>query len=461
MSRQTRNLARFMIGAYLSIIAALVLIVGMAVWSAYRDLEVVRVTLLQTEVSRLHAQAVRTVAQLEAAIEHRGNQTDLALAGSEGWFDRHTQAIFPRDGQEMYSAVVDRSGRIVLHTDPTRVGEKLSRHWYEQVVPEAGKDVVFTRAAPLTGGVRAYDLRLNIDRGEEEVGELHVGFDANWFDQWVNQTRSDVLAHRLPLLIGTLVVVGLASVSLWYLGSHSRALREAIVLARLEHESELGLLVAGLAHEIRNPLHAIRLNLHALRRSHDGLEMDRAEVLALIRESNREIDQIDGLMRELLGFATPERPSEKSIDVVGEVDATLSFLKQEFVRADINVVTHYPSGPAWVRMDPGRLRQVLLNLFINAQEAVKKSGTVSVEVERRAGAVNIAVQDDGPGIPPDELDRLFEPFYSTRSDGCGLGLTLTRRFVEEAHGTVRCEEPNGHGARFVVSLPEQQRQRNR
>jgi signal transduction histidine kinase len=113
-----------------------------------------------------------------------------------------------------------------------------------------------------------------------------------------------------------------------------------------------------------------------------------------------------------------------------------------------------PDSQVATRIDRDRVRQILLNLLNNAQDAAGQGGQISVALEHSDGWADVIVSDNGPGVPEEDRERVFEPFYTTKEKGCGLGLSLVKRFAEEAGGTARCESKAGRGARFRVRLPE-------
>jgi signal transduction histidine kinase len=212
-------------------------------------------------------------------------------------------------------------------------------------------------------------------------------------------------------------------------------MKRALRRGSRERAREMAQVGAGLAHEIRNPLHALRINLHTLRRAWCGRSnLPEEQILATIRESDAAIDRLDGLMRDLLQFSDPRAGNVAPIDVVHEVQTTLKLLAEDFSRERIAVRGQWPSEPAPVAIDPARLRQSLLNVLTFAQHRAGKSGTIDVQVERSAGGVEVAVGDSGPQLPEDQRKRLFEPFQAPTETGSGLGLALVQVFVEEAGG---------------------------
>jgi signal transduction histidine kinase len=318
---------------------------------------------------------------------------------------------------------------------------------------EVADDVVETHSQALTDGRRAYDIRTSIFVGGNKVGEYHAGFDVDWFEEHAAGARRQILRRWAMVIGGISLVVLLAVISLYYIAYRSAALRTVADMVQLQRVTELGQVAAGLAHEIRNPLHAIRLNLHALGHRQNGrTRLSADEVSTIIDESNKEIARLDRLIEELLGFAKPDEARDEVIDSVTELRAMLGFVTQEMHSSGIEVSADLPDGKAGVHIDPARLRQIVLNLLMNAKEATGQGGRIDLTLERRNDCVEIRVSDDGPGITNDDRQHIFDPFYTTKEGGSGLGLALVKRFVEEADGQIQCQS-NGSGTTFCVSLP--------
>jgi len=447
------SLNRSAIAAYGCIGVALVLLLGLSVWRTYREMKSFRSTLLQAEVARLRSHAERTVGRLERELESQ-DELDLSLAGRADWLRDYWTKVIPEEAR-LYAALVDREGQVVLHSNPDLSGGQLARHWYDRLATEAGDLIVETHSKALTSGKRALDVRVPIVLGDREVGEYHAGFDLTWFEEHSADQRRDFLRQRIILVGSVLLIVLLAETSLYYIATHSVFLRRAVNTAHLERAAEISQLAAGLAHEIRNPLHAIRLNLHTFQRSQrDGSTLEPEELKKMLEESSREIDRIDQLMQELVGFATPEEPRDEVIDLNSELQSVVDFIDQEMVRNDVAVRTDLPRRSVLVRFDPGRLRQIMLNLLHNAAAASNANGRITVAVANRGGQAEITVSDHGCGVSDADREKIFEPFFTTKSHGTGLGLALVKRFVEEADGEIRCEDNPGGGTIFRIRLKE-------
>jgi signal transduction histidine kinase len=305
----------------------------------------------------------------------------------------------------------------------------------------------------LTGGRRAYDICVPIKVGRHTVGRYHAGFDVDWFEGEAAAARHQIALRWTIVIGGITVVVLLAAASLYYLAYRSAVLGNMADMVQLQRVTELGQVAAGLAHEIRNPLHAIRLNLHALGRMQNGrCRLSAEEVKTIVGESNEEIARLDRLIEELLGFAKPEKARDEDIDVVSELQGILGFVTQEMQSSGVEVAAELPVDRAVVHLDPARLRQVMLNLLMNAKDATGEGGRIDVDLVRRDDRFEIRVSDDGPGIADDDRRHIFDPFYTTKQGGSGLGLALAKRLVEEARGRIDCRSGRS-GTTFCVSLP--------
>jgi signal transduction histidine kinase len=318
-----------------------------------------------------------------------------------------------------------------------------------------GDNVVQTASQVLAAGLPAYDIRVPIVVDHREVGEYHVGFDVDWFGEQATRQQNLFLRRRMLGVSGVLVIALLAATSLFYIAAHASTLRRAMSVAHLERATEIGQLAAGLAHEIRNPLHAIRLNLYAMgRMDEQGCpKLSAAERRKVLAESAREIDRVERLMHELVGFGGPNEPQAALVDLKSEIESMLDFTRQKLVRQEIKSRTNFPAGPVWVLVDPSRLRQLLLNLLRRAEQALAGSGQIDVTISQTSSRVLLRVADDGPEIPEADRERVFDPFYSTANYGSGLGLALAKRFVEEAEGSIKCEANVPRGTVVCIDLP--------
>jgi signal transduction histidine kinase len=228
-------------------------------------------------------------------------------------------------------------------------------------------------------------------------------------------------------------------------------LREIQQRARdAEQLASIGTLVAGLAHEIGTPMGVIQGHADLLERSVTD-ERGRWR-LRTIRE---QIARISGIIQTLLDLARPRPPQLGRVDLAELIQSSLEFVSERLGRRSIEVETDFPFR-AWLRADRQKLQQVLLNLFLNAVDAMPRGGRLRVALERDGDrGVVVRVRDSGIGIAREALARVFEPFFTTKpaGSGSGLGLMVARGIVEEHGGTIEVASEEGDGAEFLVRLP--------
>jgi signal transduction histidine kinase len=223
-----------------------------------------------------------------------------------------------------------------------------------------------------------------------------------------------------------------------------------------EKLAAVGTMTAGLSHEIRNPLNAAALQLTVLERRIQKLARDEQpkllEPLHLVRD---EIRRLDHILEDFLQFARPRDFQPRAVEVPTVLTKVLDLLEGDADRRHVQLVRELEEVPP-VRGDEERLRQVVMNLALNALDAAGDGGTVRVScrVEREdARDVAIHVDDSGPGVRPEVRDRLFEPFFTTKAQGSGLGLSIVHAIVTQHGGTIAIDDAPDGGARFTLRLP--------
>jgi two-component system sensor histidine kinase HydH len=223
--------------------------------------------------------------------------------------------------------------------------------------------------------------------------------------------------------------------------------------AQAEKLAAIGRLAAGVAHEVRNPLGVIRASACMVQESFDpGTESHRA--CGFICE---EIDRLNGLIASLLSFARPTEPRLERVFVDKLFDRVLALAAGDLERRGIEIERDGGSG-ASLRADPDLLAQMLLGLVTNAAEATSRGGRIELRAQADARRVRFEVADSGPGISLEDAERIFEPFYTTKATGTGLGLAMTARIVEGHGGQIQLLQERGaggagRGACFRVEVP--------
>ena len=237
-------------------------------------------------------------------------------------------------------------------------------------------------------------------------------------------------------------------------------------LVESERMATLGRLVRTIAHEVRNPLGSIRLGTQLLQhteteadapvRTHsDTVQLSQKEIKEYTAIIIKEVDRLNRFIEQLLAFSKPAMQAAKQTEIHHLLDNSLATCRPELELHAITVATQYDTSCPQVNINEDGITQVLLNLFYNAIEAMDTGGTLTIQTEylSELEAVRVRVQDDGPGIPAEDIPMLFDPFYTTKQKGTGLGLYISQKILAEHQGSVEVDANLEVGTAFIVSLP--------
>lgn len=217
-------------------------------------------------------------------------------------------------------------------------------------------------------------------------------------------------------------------------------------VARAERLAALGQLVAGVSHEIRNPLASMRVHLDLL--SETVPEEGKPSLTVL----DQELDRLNGTVNQLLNFARPKALVKGPVSVKELFEWTFNMVKLQLSKKKIQWHRELPDGDIYVWGDRDKLRQMLLNLALNAIKAMEETGgTLEVKALKKEDFSILSIKDSGPGIPQELIERIFDPFFTTRPDGTGLGLPMVLQIVQMHEGSIEVDP--GPGAEFKILLP--------
>ena len=286
------------------------------------------------------------------------------------------------------------------------------------------------------------------------VGEVVVSVSKARVAERVGRLRTELLTQTVAAAVLTLAILVLAFVLVWHLIQRARRLEERTRESR--DLAALGTLAANLAHEIRNPLNSINLNLELLEEDVEAHVGELADSLATTR---REVGRLTRLVSDFLSYARPSEPVREEVKVRPLLNEVLGFLRAEATSMGVHLRVAPDVPDSSLMTDDGQLRQVLLNLVLNAIQSV-----AGLDAERRVvelfaaddepGWIAVMVRDRGDGIPVEELPRVRAAFYTSRRGGTGLGLAIAERFVAAQGGRIDLEnlQPQGFEARIVLPI---------
>ncbi len=222
----------------------------------------------------------------------------------------------------------------------------------------------------------------------------------------------------------------------------------------------IGELAAGLAHEVKNPLAGMKVSIEVLKNELDLKQEDKEIFLKIINEINR----IDSLLKNMLNYARPSTPQPHYINIHEILSAIIKISKFSLrspsdtsgLTKDILFVTDFAADMPDIFADPEQLQQVFLNLILNGIDAITEKGAITIKTEKTpADSVQIRISDTGKGVDPEQLNMVFNPFFTTKTKGTGLGLAICKRLIEQQNGTIKVfNNTDGVGVTFVITLPE-------
>ena len=334
--------------------------------------------------------------------------------------------------------VLDDMGHIVYEVSTTRRGYVggFPEGNAELLLPGVPKEIL--EAAP-----REYTIRVPL----EELGSVVLTLSQPVLAERIALLRRRLLINTAAAGGLAVIILGAAVAFIWHLVQRNAKLEER---RRLDEElASLGSLAANLAHEIRNPLNALSLNLEMLQE-----DMSRAEVDSeTARLARHEVNRLSQLVNDFLVYARPRPPMLEECGAARLLEEVGQLLQPVAVRAGVSM--RVDAEPVRIRVDRGQMTQVIVNLALNSVQSMEGCAARDLVLAARevGAAVVLEVMDSGPGIPPDELGRVREAFYSTRSGGTGLGLAIADRVVGGHDGVLELiNRPEG-GLIARVTLP--------
>lgn len=218
--------------------------------------------------------------------------------------------------------------------------------------------------------------------------------------------------------------------------------------------NSLNTLAAGLVHEIKNPLNAISINLQLLNEDLQNRDSEKdSKMSRRVRLLQKEVSRLDSILSDFLRFAKRHELHIEACDINEVIDSVLDFIGPEAMQNSIRILKSFDTKLPKCNLDSNIIKQALLNVILNAQQAMPKGGELIVRTYGNDENVFIDITDTGVGIERDKIDKIFQVYYSTKENGTGLGLPAARRIIEESKGTISIRSEDGKGSSFLIKLP--------
>ncbi|HSP07794.1 MAG TPA: PAS domain S-box protein, partial [Acidobacteriota bacterium] len=381
-----------------------------------------------------------------------------------------------QESEERFRSLVENANDIIYSLNPARAFSYVSPQWKWIL----GHDVSEVVGQTFQSFVHPDDLEKCLDYFEKimDTGAHQSGMEyrvrhknGEWRWHVTNASVMRGINGEVISFIGICHDVTANKKVLTDLADAYRNLRQTqSQLVQSEKMAALGMLVAGIAHEINTPISAIqsmhdtlsrgieKLNAFLRAQHPDVLEDTKMKTVQdVIQDANRVIasasERVSNIVKRLRSFARLDEAELKTVNIHEGLDDTLSLIQHE-LRHSIKVNKEYGKIPM-IAVHPGRLNQVFLNMLINARQAIKNTGEITIRTFLKNGKVHISISDNGIGIPAENIERLFDPGFTTKGVGVGtgLGLSICYQIIQDHKGEIKVESEAGKGSTFTIILP--------
>jgi two-component system sensor histidine kinase HydH len=222
---------------------------------------------------------------------------------------------------------------------------------------------------------------------------------------------------------------------------------------KMSELEQLSRLTGGLAHEIKNPLSIIKVSLKLISEALNGRDENSARAAKKIDVVRKETERLEQILGDFLSYIKKAEPQLSSVDINRIVNEMIDFYSPQAFSHSITVRSSLTDESLVCKADSGMLKQVLLNLLLNAQQAMPNGGELMLRTQKNGPNAVIIISDTGRGIEPDRLAMIFDAYYSTRPGGSGLGLPMSKKIIEAHSGSIKVDSIPGKGTSFTIQLP--------
>jgi len=352
-----------------------------------------------------------------------------------------------RHSDSEFIALLDSNLNVVAHTDRDRIGQQEK----EPLVLRAKVDGrLFSEIVESGGGKRYFEVVKPVALDESNLGFLKIGLSLGSMEvAWHNSLRAII---TLGLAVVAAGILGMAAIF------HNQHLHlqevKALEIEVLHRErlSALGNMAATVAHEVRNPLNAISIGLQRLKAEFQPTD-DQEQYSRVTELMLGEVHRLNSIVEQFLSLARPLEIKPEALQVQDVLNELATLVEGEAHQSKVQIRVVAPPTLPPLKADREYLRQTILNLILNGLQAMPEGGTLTLKANTSNGNFLISVADTGIGIAPENLRRIFEPYFTTKAKGSGLGLAIARRIIEAHGGTITVLSETDQGCCFQICLP--------
>ena len=456
-SEKDQALARLRRLPMLGIFFAFLMVVGVCIAGLWNDVERQQKLILASEIANLQSHVERTIVRIESDLRQGKSLEDFSAPNVADWLVDHWARMITSKPDRLYASIEDASGSVLAFSSKTDLsiltnGSSVSIDGF----PKSIRRIVLGQGVK---SVSAVEVGLPVELNDHRIATYRTAIPGQWLKDRISVSTRNRWLVWLAILFSMSLIVSTTALFLFRLGTHTQELEQALKTSETRRLADLSKLVVSMAHELRNPLNSIRLNLFTSEKLIRGdSPIDQEEALVMIHESVCEIERVNELIGQLLGFVKADETEETWLNFDTEIQSILHFMKSTHDLHHIRIDYRYEEQNAIGKVSKKYFRQILINLLQNARQAMPEGGLIHLHLHTSSQSVILAIEDSGPGVASNLFEKIFEPFYSTHQDGAGLGLAVVKNLIEATGGSISCQRSSRFGGmrftlRFQSKLP--------
>jgi len=454
--KKTMSVAQLRRLPMVGIFVAFLLVAGVCVAGLWNDLERQKKLILASEVANLQSHVERTVVRIESDLRQGKSLEDFSAPNISEWLVDHWRRMIDSKPDRIYALIENASGSILSYSSKTDLlmlsdGESESIDGFPKYV----RRLTWWEGS---NSKSAIEIGLPVELNDQRIATYRTAIPSTWLKERIGESARNRWLVWLSILLAMSMIVSFTALFLFRLGTHTQALAQALRTSETRRLADLSKLVVSMAHELRNPLNSIRLNLFTSEKLIRGdSPIDQEEALTMIHESVSEIERVNELIGQLLGFVKADETQETWLNLDTEIQSILHFMKSTHELHRIEIDYRFEEPNAIGKVSKKYLRQILINLLQNARQAMPEGGMIHLNLRTNSQSVILTIEDSGPGVPSNLFEKIFEPFYSTQQEGAGLGLAVVKNLIETTGGSVSCQRSDRFGGmkftlRFQIKI---------